>query len=121
LLFWTLSLHFNLAKKKEGFYITDKHGILRGILYPDGLEEATFFNSPGPFELIALSATPLMPWVLFDGDIENIGARGEDSMLSQKAFYNVMALEWSGSVAERRGIGVLRQDAVMWSLPPGPA
>jgi hypothetical protein len=36
-------------------------------------------------------------------------------------FYNVMVLEWSGPVAERRGIGLLRQDAVMRSVSPGPA
>ncbi|KAK4039406.1 hypothetical protein C8A01DRAFT_47124 [Parachaetomium inaequale] len=119
--FWTLSMHFNLRITNRILgvaRITDRHGTTCGALYPDGLDGAAFFNSPGPFELIALSATRADLWTWYDSELRSIfedpNLRGQED-----GFYNVMVLEWSGPVAERRGIGLLRQDAVVQSLHPG--
>jgi hypothetical protein len=76
--FWTLSMHFNLTSTNRirpirGLArITDSHGAICGALYLDGLEETTFFNSPGPFELIALSATRVRPWTRYDPELRII-------------------------------------------------
>jgi hypothetical protein len=116
--FWTLSMHFNLTISNpiEGLArIVDENGMTCGALYPDGLEESTFFNSSGPFELIALSATPSRPWTWYDSDLGKL----LEHIKEKDEFYNVMVLEWSGPVAERRGMGLLWKDAVARSLPPG--
>lgn len=118
--FWTLSMHFNLTvtDRIQGLArIINGNGETCGALYPDGLEESTFFNSPGPFELIALSITPPTPWTLYDSAVREIF----QDMNQEVGFYNVMVLERSGPVAERRGIGLLQQDAVARSVPPGVA
>jgi len=99
--------------------ILDKFGNTCGALYPDGLEETTFFNSAGPFELITLSATLGRPWTWFDGELRKIAE--DPNLQGTDEFYNVLVLEWSEGVAERRGIGLVRQDSVAKSLLPGPA
>jgi len=38
----------------------------------------------------------------------------------QWTFYYVMLLEWHEGIAERRGLGLLHQNAVDFSLAPGP-
>lgn len=40
-------------------------------------------------------------------------------VLLEKRYY-VLLLEWNGPVAERRGFGMLKMEAVADSLPPGP-
>ena len=105
--FWTLSVYFNIKitdSIKSGASIIDRFGHDCGALHLDGLEETNFFNSAGPFEFIALSK-----------------AAGWDKLEDAPEHYNVMILEWSQGVAERRGIGWIKQDSVTQSLPPGPA
>lgn len=120
--FWTLSVYFNIeiTNRITGMgHILDKFGNTCGALYPDGLEETTFFNSAGPFELITLSSTFRGPRTWLDSGLREIFKNPNSR--STDEFYNVMVLEWSEGVAERRGIGLVRQDSVTKSLLPGPA
>jgi len=109
--FWTLSVYFNIKITDSigsRASIIDRFGNDCGALHLDGLEETTFFNSAGPFEIIALSKAAGQ-------------ATGRPELEDAPEDYNIMILEWSQGVAERRGIGWINQDSVTQSLPPGPA
>jgi hypothetical protein len=119
--FWTLSVFFiiKVVDRIQGIArVFDKFGDTCGALYPDGLEETMFFQSPGPFEMIVLSETQKRPWTWFDSDLrkilEDINSQHSDE------YYNVLVLEWSEDVAERRGIGLILRDSIMNSLLSGP-
>jgi len=99
--FWTLSLFYQIDKINifvAETCVLDNTGKQCGHIYLDGFEETTFLDSGGPFEFILLSVDT-----------------------APQDYYNVMLLEWSKGVAERRGIGTLEKLAIARSLLPGPA
>ncbi|KAK0627595.1 hypothetical protein B0T14DRAFT_139751 [Immersiella caudata] len=105
--FWTLDVSFNIYinRSLEG-WAYGRANIVQGGAFSqpwgyvdiDGFEETDFFERPGPFEFILLSQVYRI-WT--------------DE-------YHVMLLEWSDGIAERRGIGIIEQDAIQHSLDPGP-
>ena len=96
--FWTLAIFYSIGNinvfRAKGDVLA-QGGIVCGNVLLDGFEETTFFDSGGLFEFILLSE--------WDLDL-----------------YNIMLLEWNGEVAERRGIGTIKQSAIIKSFPPGP-
>ncbi len=72
----------------------------------DGFEGTSFFESEDPIEVLLLS--------------EAIGREGFASGTNSWGFYNVMIVEWHKGLAERRGIGLLRKEAIHKSFQPGP-
>jgi hypothetical protein len=96
--FWTLAVFYKIGNinvfEASGDVLAES-GTVCGTISLDGFEETTFFDSGGVFEFILLSE--------WDPDL-----------------YNIMLLEWNGGVAERRGIGTIKQSAIGKSFPPGP-
>ena len=89
--------------------LVGKDGKSYGRVFLDGFEETTFFESEHPLEVILLS--------------ESYGfhrLRGFDRDEVLWSFYTVMVLEWDHGLAERRGIGLLRKEAIHQSYLPGP-
>ncbi|KAI0550583.1 HET-domain-containing protein [Xylaria curta] len=109
--FWTLSAFFNIqiSDKLAGHAsVIDRFGTACGTLRLDILEEFVAVR----YELIAISAVHHSYW---DPDAEPVeeGVNIADG-------YNVMLLMWNNGLAERRGIGFVRQkDFINKSLHPG--
>jgi hypothetical protein len=102
--FRTLSLNYKL--RMENVFtgkasILSKLGSTVGDISIDGLNDTTFFNSSDPLEFILLSG--FCP-----------------QHCNESTKYFVMLLEWTGPVAERRGIGVINKSAVDQGFLPGP-
>jgi hypothetical protein len=116
--FWTLAVFFRLEIRDpiSGMgMILDREGTACGALYLDGLEESTFFHGHDLFELIAVSETVKGPWVFHDPSL-----RAALEWEVPDEFYNVLVLEWSGGVAERRAVGLVLRSAITRSYDPGP-
>ncbi|KAF5236798.1 hypothetical protein FANTH_11119 [Fusarium anthophilum] len=99
--FWTLSLRLkltNLDVFTGQCHVQGKSGTDCGVLYLDGFEDFTVFCSSDLFDVIVLS--------------EHVDMDGY--------CYNVMLLEYSEGLAERRGVGRIYQDRVNDSFTPGP-
>lgn len=119
--FWTLSVFFHLREIDTEYSTASlwdpvDHGAC-GYVYLDGLEDTRFYedtSSDRSFELIVLSkANPASFAAEFQGiRFSFLGGSGP--------LYNVMLLEWMGSVAERRGLGLISQSSLTHSLAPGP-
>jgi hypothetical protein len=112
--FWTLVLSFTISNFdvfQGTASILDRRDIKCGAAVMNGFEDDEFFLPGSKYEFILLS------------DIMSAKRHiCEYSDAHPKEFkaYNVLVLEWSGGVAERRGIGSLCGFAVERSLPPGP-
>lgn len=119
--FWTLSVHFGIQftnRMESTGHILDRFGNTCGFLYLDDFGETISFDSAGPFEMIALSTSSNGEGTLVYASLEAVSK--EPNLNNTNDFYNILVLEWSEGVAERRGIGFIRQDSVAMSLPPGP-
>ncbi|KAK5652826.1 hypothetical protein OQA88_9492 [Cercophora sp. LCS_1] len=90
----------------ESAKLTGGEGLVVGQATLDGLEDTEFFKSREPCEVVLLSE--------LSGPRHNVG---EDDMYPR---YQVMLLEWSDGVAERRGIGTIQNGAIWHSFKPGP-
>jgi hypothetical protein len=120
--FWTLAAFYRITCNEPVdalAAIVDRNNIRCGSLYLDGFEELAFFESTAVFEVIILSECTIKDW--------RTGSQGIDFHfvygfygLGHDKFYNVMLLEWSKGLAERRGIGLLEQTAISRGLSPGP-
>ncbi|KAL3590838.1 hypothetical protein FPOAC2_13040 [Fusarium poae] len=120
--FWTLSLFYkivNIGVFTGVAYLKDSNKKKCGFVTLDGFGETTFFEPPGPFEVILLSEAHFdkISCHLSVAKWKNPYPLDAD----QWEFYNVMVLEWQGGIAERRGFGLLHQGAVEFSLAPGPS
>ena len=80
-----------------------------GTVALDGFEETSFFESEDPIEVLLLSSEATSRYRLPSG----LGT-------SPWGSYNVMLVEWQKGLAERRGIGLLRKEAIHQSFQPGP-
>ncbi|KAF5676341.1 hypothetical protein FDENT_9510 [Fusarium denticulatum] len=99
--FWTLSLRLkltNLDVFTGQCHVQGKSGTDCGVLFLDGFEDLTEFFSSDLFDVIVLS--------------EHVDMDGY--------CYNVMLLEYSEGLAERRGVGRICQDRINDSFTPGP-
>jgi hypothetical protein len=117
--FWTLAVYYNISDFevfKAEAYILDNQQTKCGSMYMDGYEDSTFFESKGPLEFIVLSEAD---WDLHSLSLDDC-EYPVDSGLDAWKYYHVLLLEWSGGIAERRGIGIIFQKAVERSFPPGP-
>lgn len=111
--FWTLSLRFKLWIKdifSGTACIIGTQGDEVGMITLDGVEDTTIFECTEPLEFILLSA-----YSLINGPVELMNL--QDAMTPK---YHVLLLEWIGNVAERRGIGIIDQSAVVKGFAPGP-
>ncbi len=86
--------------------LVGRDNVVHGLVVLDGFEGTTFFESKEPLEVLLLS--------------ESTGRKGIDPGSGTWIFYNVMLVEWQKGLAERRGIGLLRKEAVHQSFQPGP-
>ena len=102
--FWTMSV-FCTLRDTDVFagtgYLAGMNDAICGYVWLDGFEETTFFQSGAPFEVILLSEsyTPGhdKPW--------NLAEKGPyRRRTGQWPYYNVLLSEWSGGIAERRGL-----------------
>jgi hypothetical protein len=113
--FWTLVGFYRLSDVNvfnPSGKLLDRHGSTCGGVLLDGFEQTTFFDSEQPLEVVVLSESSLgIPALQYMP--QNAGS-GSD-------FFNIIVVEWSEGVAERRGIGTIRKDAIMHSYAPGPA
>ncbi|KAK0647989.1 heterokaryon incompatibility protein-domain-containing protein [Cercophora newfieldiana] len=106
--FWTLSVFLRLGRA-GGFTgnqaeILDSNGSICGHVYLDGFEDLPFFDSRNDVsEFIVLSESnhPL--------DYKDPMMKFEDNW----KWYNVMLIEWTDGLAERRGLGKIEKDAVL--------
>ncbi|CEI41861.1 unnamed protein product [Fusarium venenatum] len=118
--FWTLSLYYKIVDIGVFTAVAhpeDSNKATCGFVSLDGFEETTFFETPGPFEIILLSEAR-------SEQIEDHVTKWEAPYplaADQWEFYNVMLLEWQEGSAERRGFGLLHQGAVEFSIDPGPS
>jgi hypothetical protein len=119
--FWTLAAFFGIRIAdiiKSFAWITDRSGTTCGALYLDDVEGSVFFQSAGPYELIATSATRMHDWYrpkIIERDVFK-----NEGLHEHEPYYTVMVLMWSEGVAERREIGFARQkDIITESLLPG--
>lgn len=120
--FWTLSVFYKI-KNIDVFaatsYLVDRNKNKCGFVWLDGFEETTFFESDGPFNFILLSESDKNPHSMdLDDEFESNGRYPRK--VDQWRYYHILLLEWEGGIAERRGFGVIFQDAVAASLSPGP-
>ena len=118
--FWTLAIYLTIS----GFQvfgatasIRDKFGTKCGHLMMDGFEETTFFDTTSPLEFIVLSEREPGASSMTDWDEGDLNYPAGSSIWK---YYNVLLLEWNGGIAERRGIGVIYQEAVERTFTPGP-
>lgn len=118
--FWTVSCSYTIENINNftGFgSLVDRNRDTCGKVWLDGFEESTFFQSSGPFEIIILSEAYSF------NRIETVNRKGpgpeEDD--APWEYFNVMLLEWSGGIAERRGLGYIHQWSINTSVAPGPA
>ncbi|KAK5655885.1 hypothetical protein OQA88_5424 [Cercophora sp. LCS_1] len=111
--FWSLTVWLKIDDLDVFMAIAklfDRQGLVCGVVMLDGLEDTKFFESQAPCEAVLLSESDeLMPAI----DDIHLGRKGP------RKFYHIMLLEWSDGVAERRGIGTIRQDAVASGFEPG--
>ncbi|KAH8678274.1 heterokaryon incompatibility protein-domain-containing protein [Xylariales sp. PMI_506] len=119
--FWTVST-FYMLKIVDVFmgiaHLFDKNQKECGKIWLDSFEETTFFEQGGAFEVILLSETSLF---LDVSDTESANVHGRsDQYRGRRKYFNVMLLEWSGGIAERRGLGYIGQWAIDTSVHPGP-
>jgi len=108
--FWTLSIRLKLDRVDVFRGSADLVNVREqavGRISLDGFEEFDFFESREPFELIVLSSGLVHVPVDIPGRTFIEG-------------FNVMLLEWSEGVAERRGIGTVGTSALATSFDPGP-
>ncbi|KAJ8124666.1 hypothetical protein O1611_g8974 [Lasiodiplodia mahajangana] len=126
--FWTLSAFFNIRIRNnisDLTLIVDGSGIPCGALYLDD-QERSVFGSAESYELIAVSENDkysLLVWLGAGANSprpEDLGNAELAGLFDTERFWNVMLLMWSDGLAERRGIGFIRQeDFITKSLPPG--
>ena len=81
------------------------------------LRRDDFFESKEPFHVILLSELDRNP---YSEDRDGQSNDRYPEKAGEWRYYGVLLLEWQGGIAERRGFGVIFQDAVEGSLPPGP-
>ncbi|KAI3319243.1 HET-domain-containing protein [Xylariaceae sp. AK1471] len=119
--FWTLSAFFNIriVDNIESFaLVIGKSRTTCGALYLDDLEGSVFFESAGSYELIAISATTIDLWEDRKSILNDVV--DSEGFLDTDCYYTVMVLKWCEGLAERRGIGLVRQkDFITESLAPG--
>ncbi|KAH6699737.1 heterokaryon incompatibility protein-domain-containing protein [Leptodontidium sp. MPI-SDFR-AT-0119] len=118
--FWTLAVYFTIsdfAVLSASASVQDKFGTPCGHIDMDGFEETTFFETSSPLELILLSDGDYPRSHRMFGDMGNLNFPANSDELP---CYNVLLLEWIGGIAERRGLGVIHQNAVERSFTPGP-
>lgn len=118
--FYTLSVYFKIEMidRIEGkALVVDRFGDPCGTLSLDGFEETTFFHSPDSFEMIVVSEMQENSWTHNELDLREIPILNSPH---SDGYYNVLVLERSEGVAERRGIGLIWRDSIMRSLRPGP-
>jgi hypothetical protein len=129
--FWTLSLVYrtsginsctghgylaDLNQKKCGFIFLD---VYEGRLYPDFQEIEVVLLSEAYWHAIFGEERDFHEPYSFEHARYNPEDRRAQHPL-QWTFYHVMLLEWHEGIAERRGLGLLHQNAVDFSLAPGP-
>ncbi|KAH9215479.1 heterokaryon incompatibility protein-domain-containing protein [Leptodontidium sp. 2 PMI_412] len=119
--FWTLAVYFTISDFEvfsASASIQDKFGTPCGRIEMNGFEETTFFETSGPLEFILLSDWDYprsKGWKFRDKGNSNYPANS-----AELPCYHVLLLEWIGGIAERRGLGVIYQNAVERSFTPGP-
>lgn len=105
--FWTVSLHFSLRLIKDQYrrksQILDCFGRYRGEVLFDG-------------EIL----TGMCEFVLLSKSIELAKEFSIPTISSGNDLYFVMLILWKKGIAERRGLGQIRQCAIEHSFPPGP-
>lgn len=104
--FWTVAVYFRISIEDAiggiGSFL-GKDGRSYGSVRVDGLESVAFNDSNDPVEVILLSEHT-----------------EEDSSDGLSIFYNVMLLDQSKTVAERKGLGHLSLSHIDHSYSPGP-
>ena len=122
--FWTLSVFFHLrivdSVRGEALVWDLPHDRPCGRLFLDGLEDGQFHASDTSIEIIVLSSVLDRAGFRFEGRTAPRDWLQDSGLDPTTPAYNVMAIEWMGGVAERRGIGVISQGSVADSYPPGP-
>ncbi|KAF4617082.1 hypothetical protein G7Y89_g15067 [Cudoniella acicularis] len=110
--FWTLSVFYTISEINVfsgDASLVDKSGRQCGRISLDNFESSTYFELPGPFECILLSESN-----------ETFNSYPRVKLGGEWQCYNVILLEWTGNIAERRGIGVIAKLAIVNSFHPGP-
>lgn len=116
--FWTLSMFCRISDVDVFMAtacLTDSNHKKCGVVWLDGFEETTFFQIQSQFEIILISEGSWgmgLPKFEIDSQAYQVADKW--------GYYHVMLLEWQGGIAERRGVGLLCQGAVNYSLDPGP-
>lgn len=111
--FWVISVYLRIETRNivtGTAWILAEDGEKVGVAWLDGIEDAALLSSPGPVEFILISEAARSRKYLVDKGIQ---------ALEDKA-YNVLLLEHSGRIAERRGVGLLAESGTGKSAPPGP-
>jgi hypothetical protein len=117
--FWTLAVYFTISDIQvftAEAYVLDNQQKRCGSIYIDGYEDSTFFERDGTFEFIVLSESR---WYLSGAYLKDCEYPNDPNSDDWK-YYQVLLLEWSEGIAERRGVGVIFQKAVERSCLPGP-
>ncbi|KAI0909259.1 HET-domain-containing protein [Ustulina deusta] len=110
--FWTLSASFNIriVDRLTGNFalIIDRFGHTCGGIYVDDYEALVSYGSAEPYELIAISATPLFDWTSYANSDNRLSEMEE--LYGTECYYN----------AGRCGIGFAPQKGFITNcLPPG--
>jgi hypothetical protein len=117
--FWTLAVYYTISDFQvfSGMaYLLDNQQARCGSIYIDSYEESTFFEREGTFEFIVLSEAS---WDMADLPLKDFNYLNHSNSDYWK-YYNVLLLEWSEGISERRGVGIIFQMAVEKSFLPGP-
>jgi hypothetical protein len=129
LCFWTLSVHFLLRKCNTAhlrrpdhlvhdFDIIHESGSCHGFIALDHSNWTD--NTVRRVELILMAENPMSG--IRDGQINSIPDEYKKDPCYNTTIdeYWVLLVEWDGPVAERRGLGLLKSDAIDHALAPGP-
>lgn len=117
--FWTLAVYYTISDLQalSGIaYLSDNQQVLCGSIQIDDYEESTFFEREGTFEFIVISESS---WDIVSLPLEDFDYPNHSNSDDWK-YYNVLLLEWSEGISERRGVGIIFQMAVEKSFLPGP-
>ncbi|KAK4204775.1 heterokaryon incompatibility protein-domain-containing protein [Triangularia verruculosa] len=123
--FWTLvvSLKIQITDVfRHQARLLGQNGEECGGVALDGFNDSEgFFESIEPFDVILLSEGRARDFNDLDRTKTGMGSKVylRDREYNTTIYY-VMLIEWKDGVAERRGIGAVRQDSICHSFKPGP-
>jgi hypothetical protein len=124
--FWTLAVHLKIRQYMSGYrprgYISDARGLYCGTVFFDSTEGLnSLLREQQTLEFIVLSERWAKEGNLWDYRETPIPFEKPPYLHSKlKNLYWVIAIQWRGGIAERKGIGSIWQEAVENSWSPGP-